>query len=75
MQTKGKFYIRLDDASMGNWFWKQSAQNWTSIASEATFFDTEEDAAAEAEAAQVYCDEHSMGEANVYQATKDLQEA
>jgi hypothetical protein len=56
-----KFYIWLNGASQENYYWKQSAQNWTSNASEATLFKSEKDAIEEAK----YAEDYSDGEVEV----------
>ena len=68
MKTTGKFYIWMNQASANPYYWNQTAQNWTSNPREATFFDTVDEAAAEA----FYADDYGPGEAIVTQATKDI---
>ncbi len=72
MNTKGKFYIWLNGASTGNYYWMQHAQNWTSNAHNASMFDSRDAAQAEARHALEYSDQHGMGEVHVFQATRDL---
>jgi hypothetical protein len=48
------FYIWLNVALSVNWYWMQSAQNWTSHHADATLFATREAAEAEAVHARAY---------------------
>lgn len=68
MQTNGKYYIWLNQASTVNYYWSQAAQNWTANPHDASFFDAMEDATMEQEAAQDY----GPGEAIILQATRDI---
>ncbi len=71
MKTAGKFYIQHNVASAKPEFWSQLAQNWTTNAHDATFFESRQEADDEA----VYADRYGPGEAIVMQATRDLQPA
>lgn len=66
--TKSKFYIWLNQTAAQPAYWRQPAQNWTTEAKDATFFDTR--AAAEAEA--VYAERVGPGEAVIARATKNI---
>lgn len=67
-RIKGKFYIWMNAASTVNHYWMQHAQNWTTTARDATFFDTREQADVEAK----YARDYGPGEVFVRQATREL---
>ena len=72
MSIKGKYYIWLNTATTGNWYWMQQERNWTSSAHGASMFSDRVDAEDEASQAQAYSDRLGLGEVHVLQATKEL---
>jgi len=68
MNTKGKFYLKLNIASASPYFWNRDIQNFTTDAQSATFFDTRKDADDERRHAEV----NTECEVQVLQATKDI---
>ena len=73
MQVIGKFYIVLNIASPVNYFWSQTAQNWTTNPLEATFFDSLSDARVEVIYAEDYGIELHRAEATIKQVTNNIE--